>query len=141
MRLRHYTKKSSKEKILEEGRIEAKDQNKVFVEYADGAMDIMPLGSDRPVEVSESDLLAAWAVLENLAVSIDQIGGFFGDSTESLGEDRRRALANALGSYLSVDLVRLIGEARTRLGRYIPDARAEALADSISYWDYAGVKP
>lgn len=141
MRLRHYTKKSSKEKILEEGRIEAKDQNKVFVEYADGAMDIMPLGSDRPVEVSESDLLAAWAVLENLAVSIDQIGGFFGDSTESLGEDRRRALADALGSYLSVDLVRLIGEARTRLGRYIPDARAEALADSISYWDYAGVKP
>lgn len=106
-----------------------------------GAMDIMPLGSDRPVEVSESDLLAAWAVLENLAVSIDQIGGFFGDSTESLGEDRRRALADALGSYLSVDLVRLIGEARTRLGRYIPDARAEALADSISYWDYAGVKP
>lgn len=141
MRLRHYTKKSSKEKILEEGRIEAKDQNKVFVEYADGAMDIMPLGSDRPVEVSESDLLAAWAVLENLAVSIDQIGGFFGDLTESLGEDRRRALVDALGSYLIVDLVRLIGEARTRLGRYIPDARAEALADSISYWDYAGVKP
>lgn len=34
MRLRHYTKKSSKDKILEEGRIEAKDQNKVFVEYA-----------------------------------------------------------------------------------------------------------
>ena len=34
MRLRHYTRKSSRDKILEEGRIEAKDQNKVFVEHA-----------------------------------------------------------------------------------------------------------
>jgi len=34
MRLRHYTRKSSKERILKEERIEAKDQDKVFVEYA-----------------------------------------------------------------------------------------------------------
>ena len=36
MRLRHYTRKSSRDKILEEERIEARDQNKVFVEHADG---------------------------------------------------------------------------------------------------------
>ena len=64
-----------------------------------------------------------------------------GDSTESIGEYRRRALLDALGAYLSEDLVRSIGDARTRLARYIPDADAEVLADSISYWDYAGIKP
>lgn len=29
------------------------------------------------VKVAKSDLLAVWAVLENLVVSLDQIGGFF----------------------------------------------------------------
>ena len=35
IRLRHYTRTSSKERILAEGRIIARDQNKVFVERAD----------------------------------------------------------------------------------------------------------
>jgi hypothetical protein len=34
-RLRHYTRTSSKERILTEGRIIARDQHKVFVERAD----------------------------------------------------------------------------------------------------------
>ena len=95
---------------------------------------------DRPIEVSKADLQAAWAVLENLAVSIDQIGGFFSDSTESIDEDRRLALLEALGSYLSKELVQSIGHARSRLARYINDADAEALTDSIPYWDYAGTR-
>lgn len=33
-RVRHYTRKSAKENILRSGRVEARDQNKVFVEYA-----------------------------------------------------------------------------------------------------------
>ena len=37
MRMRHYTKKSSKDKIIDDMVIEAKDQNKVFVEHADGS--------------------------------------------------------------------------------------------------------
>ena len=96
--------------------------------------------NDRSIEVSESDLLAAWTVLENLTVSIDQIGGFFGDSTQSTVEERRRALLDALGTYLSNDLVRSIGDARTRLTRYISDDDAETLVDSIPYWNYADVK-
>ena len=51
--------------------------------------------SDRVIEVSEADLQAAWAVLENLTVSLDQIGGFFGDSSEPVGEDRRRTPARS----------------------------------------------
>jgi hypothetical protein len=102
-----------------------------------GARSVESPKSDRPIEVSASDLLAAWAVLENLAVSIDQIGGFFSDSTESVGEDRRRAMLEALGSYLGKELVQEISDARTRLARYIPDADAEARVDSIPYWDYA----
>jgi ADP-ribosyltransferase of polymorphic toxin system len=35
IRLRHHTRTSSKERILAEGRIIARDQNKVFVERAD----------------------------------------------------------------------------------------------------------
>jgi hypothetical protein len=35
VRLRHYTRISSKDRILTEGRILAKDQNKVFVERAE----------------------------------------------------------------------------------------------------------
>ena len=34
MRVRHYTRKSSKDKILVDETIEARDQNKVFVEPA-----------------------------------------------------------------------------------------------------------
>jgi HYD1 signature containing ADP-ribosyltransferase len=34
IRMRHYTRKSSKDKILIDNRIEAQDQNKVFVEHA-----------------------------------------------------------------------------------------------------------
>jgi hypothetical protein len=35
IRLRHYTRKSSKERILTEERLLARDQNKIFVERAD----------------------------------------------------------------------------------------------------------
>jgi len=35
IRLRHYTRTSSKDRILSEGRLVARDQNKVFVERAD----------------------------------------------------------------------------------------------------------
>jgi hypothetical protein len=106
-----------------------------------GARSVESPGAGRSIEVSEADLQAAWAVLENLAVSIDQIGVFFGDPTDSDAEGRKRALLDALGSYLNEDLVRSIGDARARLARYIPDADAEALVDSIPYWDYAGTRP
>jgi HYD1 signature containing ADP-ribosyltransferase len=47
IRLRHYTRVSSKERILADGRIFARDQNKVFVEKADHK----PLGA-REAEAS-----------------------------------------------------------------------------------------
>ncbi len=37
IRVRHYTRKSSRDKILIDDEIEAQDQNKVFVEHANGA--------------------------------------------------------------------------------------------------------
>ena len=36
IRMRHYTRKSSKDKILIDNKIDAQDQNKVFVEHANG---------------------------------------------------------------------------------------------------------
>jgi hypothetical protein len=88
--------------------------------------------------VAKDDILAAWTVLENLAVSLDQIGGVFGHA-EGSGHDlkRQRALQEALAMYLTPTLVQAINDARIRLGQYIPDAEAEALSEHIGYWDYA----
>jgi hypothetical protein len=90
------------------------------------------------IEVAEEDLLAGWTVLENLAVSLDQIGGVFGHA-EGPGHDpkRQRALQEALAMYLTPTLVQAINAARIRLGQYIPDEEAEALSEHIGYWDYA----
>ena len=88
--------------------------------------------------VAKEDVLAAWTVLENLAVSLDQIGGVFGHA-EGLGQDpkRQRALQEALAMYLTPTLVQTINDARLRLGQYIPEEEAEALSEHIGYWDYA----
>jgi hypothetical protein len=90
------------------------------------------------VRVAKDDVLAAWTVLENLAVSLDQIGGMFGHA-EGSGHDpkRQRALREALATYLTPTLVQAINDARIRLGQYIPDEEAEALSEHIGYWDYA----
>ena len=90
------------------------------------------------VKIAKEDVLAAWTVLENLAVSLDQIGGVFGHA-EGSGHDpkRQRALQEALAMYLTPTLVQAINDARIRLGQYIPDEEAEALSEHIGYWDYA----
>lgn len=92
------------------------------------------------VRVARSDLLAAWMVLKNLAVSLDQIGGVFGGE-KNMAKDaaRQRELQEALASYLTPELVNAINDARVRLGRYIPDIEAEALSERIAYWNYAAV--
>jgi hypothetical protein len=90
------------------------------------------------VKVAKSDLLAAWTVLENLAVSLDQIGGAFGGKKSTAnGTASRPEVQEALAAYLTLELVKAINEARVRLGQYIPDAEAEALSECIAYWDYA----
>ena len=94
------------------------------------------------VAVRRADLLAAWAVLENLAVSLDQIGGTYAaDRAGVNGAASPRAFREALAGYLTPDLVRDIQDARARLGAYVPDTEAEKLAEKIPYWDYgtAGV--
>ena len=90
------------------------------------------------IQVTKDDLLAAWAVLENLAVSFDQIGAVFGrvKGTECSPE-QQRALQEAIAAYLTPALVQAINEARIRLGQYISDEEAEALSEHIAYWDYA----
>ena len=93
---------------------------------------------ENTIIVAKEDVLAAWTVLENLAVSLDQIGGVFGHA-EGSGHDpkRQRALQEALATYLTPTLVQAINDARICLGQYIPDQEAEALSEHIGYWDYA----
>ena len=88
------------------------------------------------LEIAKDDVLAAWAILENLAVSFDQIGAAFG-RVNSISQDpeQQRTLQEALAAYLTPTVVQAINEARIRLGQYIPDAEAEALSEHIPYWD------
>ncbi len=88
------------------------------------------------VEVAKEDILAAWMVLENLAISFDQIGAAFG-GTKGKALKQQQALQEALVAYLTPTLVQTINEARARLGQYIPDQEAETLSEQIPYWDYA----
>jgi hypothetical protein len=91
----------------------------------------------KSVRVAHADLLAAWTVLENLAVSLDQIGGVYGVSHNGKnGAALNRAFQAALVDYLNPRLVRAIRHARARLGRYVSDADAEKTSASIPYWDY-----
>ena len=90
------------------------------------------------VEVTKEDVHAAWAVLENLAISLDQIGAVFGRAKDAPHDPKQqRALQEALAAYLTPSLVQAINDARIRLGQYIPDREAEALSEKIAYWDYA----
>ena len=90
------------------------------------------------IKVAKDDLLAAWTVLENLAVSFDQIGAVFGRAKgETCSPEQQRALQEALVAYLTPALVQAINEACIRLGQYISDEEAEALSEQIAYWDYA----
>ena len=95
------------------------------------------MAEEDKVVVAKSDLEAAWMVLENLAVSLDQMGGAFSHENSSNGAQLMRALQESLAAYLTPELVQAINDARIRLGRYIPDAEAEALAEQIAYWDYS----
>jgi hypothetical protein len=91
------------------------------------------------IKVTNSDLLAAWAVLENLAVSFDQIGGSFAESNKDTnGAERQIGIQQALASYVTPELVKAINEARAGLGQYVSDEDAEDLTDRIPYWDYRG---
>src|SRR5262245_26417528 len=91
-------------------------------------------------EVAQEDVLAAWVVLENLAVSFDQIGAVFGQVTgTACSPEQQHALQEAIAAYITPALVQAINEARLRLGQYIPDDEAEALSEHIAYGDYASL--
>jgi hypothetical protein len=99
------------------------------------------MSPDNAVTIRKDDLQEAWMVLENLAVSFDQIGGAFGESEASPnGADREMAVLKTLDRYITPDLVKKINNARMRLGQYLSDDEAEALSETIPYWDYAGLK-
>src|SRR5919199_1065884 len=92
------------------------------------------------IEVAKDDVLAAWAVLENLAVSFDQIGAVFGQAKgKTCSPEQQHALQEALAAYITPALGQAINKARLRLGQYIPDEEAEALSGQIAYWDYASL--
>ena len=92
------------------------------------------------IEIAKDDVRAAWAVLANLAVSVDQIGAVFGQAQgTTCSPGQQHTLQEALAAYITPALVQAINEARMRLGQYIPDEEVEALSAHIAYWDYASL--
>src|SRR6476620_9549950 len=92
--------------------------------------------ADATVVVDRDDLIAAWKILENLTVSLDQIGGAVGP-TENAGSGQ--LLRDMLAAYLTPKVVQEIAAARSHLSRYLSREEAEALSDEIPYWDYSGL--
>lgn len=85
------------------------------------------------IAIARDDVLAAWAVLENLAVSFDQIGSVFGRAKGSVDSlEQQETLQGALAAYLTPALVQAINEACIRLEQYISNEEAEALAERIA---------
>ncbi len=75
------------------------------------------MAPEENVGVAKDDLWTAWMVLENLAVSLDQIGGKFGVGDRAAnGTETQPTLHEALAGYLTPTLVQAINEARIRLG-------------------------
>ena len=92
------------------------------------------------LKIAKEDVLAAWAVLENLVVSFDQIGAVFGQAKgKTRSPEQQHALQEAIAAYITPALVQAINEARLRLGQYVPDDEVEALSEQIVYWDYASL--
>jgi hypothetical protein len=90
--------------------------------------------------IAKDDVLVAWIVLENLAVSFDQIGATYGDVKDVRhASEQQHTLQEALQAYLTPALVQAINETRIRLGQYISDEEAEAVSEHILYWDYAAM--
>jgi len=97
------------------------------------------------IGVKEEDLILAWSVLENITVSLSQIGGAYGHGMDASGnwvdKDAYISMLINLHNYFSKELCEQIGEARIRLGEYISDEEAEELSQhKIPYWNYKSVK-
>lgn len=94
------------------------------------------------VAVAKDDVLAAWTILEEITVSLNQIGSAFGiEEGATNGEKLRQGMLEALDAYLTPRVLKALNAARMRLGDYIPDEEAEHLSEhKIPYWNYAGLK-
>ena len=91
------------------------------------------------IQVRKSDLILAWIVLENIACSLDQIGGAYNymDKDGNIyNEQEYRAACKALRDYFTSGIWSQINEARMYLRDYIPDEEAEWLSENkIQYWN------
>lgn len=88
------------------------------------------------IGVAKADLIAAWAVLENLVVSLHRIGSTFA-VPEGMSEqtpDQRCRMLEAIHEFFTPELFREIGRARRLMGDYLPDEEAEAISDALKTW-------
>jgi hypothetical protein len=98
------------------------------------------------IEVSKNDLLKVRSVLENLRVSLHQIGSTHAldcqktnmpaDHMSQRAQTRCQLELEALGAYFTPELYRQIAEAWRIISEYIPDEDTEALVEQeIPYWE------
>ncbi len=97
------------------------------------------------IDVKKDDLILAWSILENITVSLSQIGGTYGHGMDASGnwlnKDAYISMLISLHNYFTKELCEQIGDARMRLGEYISDEEAEELSQhKIPCWNYKSVK-
>ncbi|HEY8667536.1 MAG TPA: hypothetical protein VIL86_12775 [Tepidisphaeraceae bacterium] len=91
------------------------------------------------IPVAKSDLMAAWSLLEKLAVSLRKIGSAFAipqGQTDQTPEQHQAEL-EALDQFFTSSLMREIANARKLLVQYLPGQELEELSEhEIGYWNY-----
>lgn len=90
--------------------------------------------------VSKDDLVLAWTGLEKLIVPLHRIGSRYATSGPDvpLTQEQRNEMLEEIGRLLSYDLVEQLGSARVILGDYLPNDEAEAISDSLEFYQPTG---
>ena len=93
------------------------------------------------IEIAKEDVLAAWAVLENLAVSFDQIGAVFGQAKgKTCSPEQQHALQEALAAYITPAWVQAINGHGSISGDIFP-MRKQRHSPSTSHTGTTRVHP
>jgi hypothetical protein len=103
-------------------------------------MALQSIETKEMIPVAKSDIIAAWSVIEKMAVSLHRMGSYYSVPTakDKLSPERHLEMLESLSAYMSPELVRELFKARRLLTGYLADDEAEAIADRLEVWRSPG---
>ncbi len=100
-------------------------------------MKAQPTVEPELVEVAKSDLIQGWSVLERIVVSLHKIGSHHATPSADVAMTpaQRQNMLRAMDDFFDADFFRDAASARRALSQYVPGEEAEAISDSLRYWE------